>query len=375
MQTMKTKELIPHPRNSYFFDDIAGEAWTEFLGSVKSSGIIEPIIVTQNKVIVSGHQRRRAALELGIEEVVVETKIFDSEDDVMKALIETNIRQRGAGNPNPVKFGRCLKELERIEGIRSGSANLLGENRIGDQNILGHQKTQTDLAEELGISDQTIRNYKALADATPTLQEIVEAGKITPTSALKIIRSMPEEEQEAIAKEIAKAEEPRVTPGQIAELEQRLKKAEAERDEAKAAKPEVVEKVVEKVVEVVPDDYETVKKKAKEAKAWETDYYKQRDVADARARQVQELQEKLEKAREETAKEQHGQSITASAIFYAAECAKFLESVGGYVWIADHLKELPERERRGYVVATEQVSAWAQALLQNMEDRKELPNG
>lgn len=368
MQTMKTKELIPHPRNSYFFDDIAGEAWTEFLGSVKSSGIIEPIIVTQNKVIVSGHQRRRAALELGIEEVVVETKIFDSEDDVLKALIETNIRQRGAGNPNPVKFGRCLKELERITGIREGSAGSPDPNYSG-------RKTQSDLAKELGVSVDTINNYKRLADATPTLQEIVEAGKITPTSALKIIRSMPEEEQEAIAKEIAKAEEPRVTPGQIAELEQRLKKAEAERDEAKAAKPEVVEKVVEKVVEVVPDDYETVKKKAKEAKAWETDYYKQRDVADARARQVQELQEKLEKAREETAKEQHGQSITASAIFYAAECAKFLESVGGYVWIADHLKELPERERRGYVVATEQVSAWAQALLQNMEDRKELPNG
>lgn len=36
-----------------------------------------------------------------------------SEED----LIETNIRQRGIGNPNPVKLGRCIKELERIYGI------------------------------------------------------------------------------------------------------------------------------------------------------------------------------------------------------------------------------------------------------------------
>lgn len=31
-------------------------------------------------------------------------------------FIESNIRQRGIGNPNPMKLGRCIKELERIYG-------------------------------------------------------------------------------------------------------------------------------------------------------------------------------------------------------------------------------------------------------------------
>ena len=52
-QMMETKELIPHSRNDYFFDDISGEPWQEFLKSVKTSGIIEPLIISQDKVIVS----------------------------------------------------------------------------------------------------------------------------------------------------------------------------------------------------------------------------------------------------------------------------------------------------------------------------------
>lgn len=33
-------------------------------------------------------------------------------------VVEINIRQRGIGNP--IKLGRCIKELERIYGIQNG---------------------------------------------------------------------------------------------------------------------------------------------------------------------------------------------------------------------------------------------------------------
>lgn len=32
---------------------------------------------------------------------------------IIQICIETNIRQRGIGNPNPIKLGRCIKELLR----------------------------------------------------------------------------------------------------------------------------------------------------------------------------------------------------------------------------------------------------------------------
>lgn len=36
-------------------------------------------------------------------------------------MFKSNIRQRGIGNPNPMKLGRCIKELERIYRISKGN--------------------------------------------------------------------------------------------------------------------------------------------------------------------------------------------------------------------------------------------------------------
>ena len=121
MQKFKIEELKAHPRNNEFFDDMSGEKWQEFLESIKTSGVIEPIVVTQDKIIVSGHQRVRACKELGIEEIDATVKIYDSDDDIIKDLLETNIRQRGEIGGSTVKLGRRIKELERIYGIRQGN--------------------------------------------------------------------------------------------------------------------------------------------------------------------------------------------------------------------------------------------------------------
>ena len=66
---INVEELKPHPRNNEFFDDMSGEKWSEFLSSVKMRGIIEPIVITKDKMIVSGHQRVRACKELGIDNI------------------------------------------------------------------------------------------------------------------------------------------------------------------------------------------------------------------------------------------------------------------------------------------------------------------
>lgn len=52
----------------------------------------------------------------------------DNYDVVLKKLIETNIRQRGIGNTNQRKMGLCIKELDRIYGIREGSAGKVSAN-------------------------------------------------------------------------------------------------------------------------------------------------------------------------------------------------------------------------------------------------------
>lgn len=109
--------------------------------------------------------------------------------------METNIRQRGIGNPNPIKLGRYIKELERIYGVRDGSAikhgTIVGEN---------FSFTQKDLADELRLDVRAMQNYKKLTELVPELQDWVETGILAPTTAIALIKYMSPSEQENFVK-------------------------------------------------------------------------------------------------------------------------------------------------------------------------------
>ena len=119
--TVPVEDLKPHPQNNYFFDDMEGDKWKEFIESVKSRGIIEPIVITQDNVIVSGHQRVKACKELGITSIACKIHTYNNEDEVLQDLIETNIRQRGDVGGSVKKIGLRIKELERIYGMVHGN--------------------------------------------------------------------------------------------------------------------------------------------------------------------------------------------------------------------------------------------------------------
>lgn len=169
---------------------MTGEKWNEFLESVKSRGVIEPIVITPDKVIVSGHQRVRACKELGIEEAICNVRIYNNEDEILQDLLETNIRQRGDVGGSAKKVGKRIKELERLYGVRSGSSNVSG-SIVGEKNSF----TQEDLAQKLGMDVRTLQNYKLLADMIPELDNLVDTGIVTKTTALAIMKELSEEEQ------------------------------------------------------------------------------------------------------------------------------------------------------------------------------------
>lgn len=200
-----TKLLHPHPRNSEFFDDITGEPWREFLKSVETSGIIQPVVITQDNVVVSGHQRLRACQELGIVEIPVVQRTYADEDAVLKDLLETNIRQRGVDNSNPVKLGRCIKELERLYGIEHGGnrGNQYTEKVARVQNDL-LPKTESDLAEQLKMSQSALKRYKKLAELIPELEDFVETGMITPHTALALSRQLAADDQRKLLESLDK---------------------------------------------------------------------------------------------------------------------------------------------------------------------------
>lgn len=119
-----------------------------------------------------------------------EIKTYKDEDSIIKDLLETNIRQRGDIGGSAKKVGRRIMELERLYGVRDGSSNEKGNNRIGEPNNSVDNVTQSDLAAKLGMSVDTLQNYKMLADMIPELEELMDTGIVTKSTALSMIKNL-----------------------------------------------------------------------------------------------------------------------------------------------------------------------------------------
>ena len=195
MQQINVNELKPHPRNNEFFDDMSGEKWQEFLDSIKFRGVIEPIVITHDKVIVSGHQRVRACKDLGIRTVTCDVHAYDNEDQILQDLIETNIRQRGDVGGSAKKVGKRIKELERIYGIHQGNGSNQYEQKPNNSVIA---KSQEDIATQMGISVDTLQNYKMMAEMIPELEDLMDTGIVTKTTALALMKNLSLQEQEEL---------------------------------------------------------------------------------------------------------------------------------------------------------------------------------
>lgn len=209
----KVKDLKPHPRNKEFFDDMSGDKWKEFLESVKTSGIIEPIVITQDNVVVSGHQRLRAAKELNLETVPTIMKIYYSEDEILKDLLETNVRQRGSINTSSVKSAAIISTLEKIyKGDKSGTT----------------PNNQKELADKLGVSLRTLQYIKQLDKLPDELKLILEDGKITSSTGLKIMEKLSEEEQKLVINMIQSSEKDKFTSKEINKYIEELRQKDLE---------------------------------------------------------------------------------------------------------------------------------------------------
>lgn len=342
MQQININELKPHPRNNEFFDDITDSNWIQFIDSMRErikkgkTGNVEPIVITQDKVIVSGHQRVRGLKELGIEQVNAEIKIYESDDEILADLIETNIRQRGIGNPNPMKLGRCIKELERIYGISKGNNqhSSLPNNSVSSQD---------DLAKEIGISVDTLRNYKKLTEMIPELEELVDTGITTPTTALAIMRNLSEEEQLEMISSLDTAK--KITQKQVQQYI----------DEIRELKNNPLK----------PSDYDITKK---ELQDYKKDYSNLKSQFDEKVSELQNLRKQIENMKVTTPTEQYNQKLKDSTIFFCSKVAEFIEKVGGYVWLIDHLNELPEYEKKSYISAVNAIYSWADTILNNINN-------
>lgn len=141
--------LKPHPINEKIYGKEAVDPG--LVASIKEGGIIEELQVTPEHVIISGHRRRAAAIEAGLESVPVRVRFdLDTDDKVVWALIEANRTQRDKTFEQKIR--EIMEVNDRLKAFRSEVANRYGVTKldeIAEMEELDPKAVRTENAKEL----------------------------------------------------------------------------------------------------------------------------------------------------------------------------------------------------------------------------------
>jgi len=104
------EELTRHPLNQDVYGDLTLEP--DFIDSIEQHGILEPILIKSDGIIISGHRRYAAALEVGLDEIPVREVSYDSDLEEREAVIHHN-KQRTKTFSQKMREAMELEEIER----------------------------------------------------------------------------------------------------------------------------------------------------------------------------------------------------------------------------------------------------------------------
>lgn len=175
------------PFENHPFQERNGIEQTELLESIKTNGLLEPIIVRPSSAgtyeIISGHRRVNVCKELGIQTAPAIVKEL-SKDEAVIAMVDANL-QREHLLPSEKAFAYKMKlEAMKHQGRTYGQVVHKSRDVIADNE-----------------SGRQVQRYIRLTYLIPELLKMVDEQKIALTPAVEL-SYLPEEEQRKLADEI-----------------------------------------------------------------------------------------------------------------------------------------------------------------------------
>ena len=374
-----------HPRNQEFFDDVMGEDYERFKQSIKNEGVLSPLIVTSDMTIISGHQRYRAAKELGLITVpVIIREDLTDEDNILKALIAANF---GRIQKNESKLRKAIAEYVELCGYRNGEMGN-GRKKVVHNGLPTPKYSMDEIAEQLGISKTNLKRALSIErNLTDSMKELLDTGVISKTVAADVITSLSESEQEELVSTLDATK--KYTQKQIQEyiqqlssvenlvadykkdnsqLQQRLdqvnvdnRKLRSENETLKQQNQQKSEPIVKEVQVENPETLKELEAYRKDYRTLEKEYSKNKD-------ELLKLKEEMRSIKANAPEEQFNKKLKDDTIFFCSRVADFIKTMGGYVWITDYINELPDRERRSYISAVKALDDWCSTILNNLNN-------
>lgn len=196
--------------------------------SVKKFGILQPLLVTKKDskmfVILSGHNRKRAAQIAEIQKLPCRVMSDLSQEEQELIVRETNLQQRSFSELTHKQKALCLAahyELMKRQGYRTDLTDLLLKNTQDDKNAqkidqknaenslnqaengtcvqIEHKlKSREQAGKEFGLSAVTFQRYVRIAKLTEKLLDMLDDGHLKINAAYTLSFIDDEDAQENI---------------------------------------------------------------------------------------------------------------------------------------------------------------------------------
>lgn len=198
-----------------------GERLDDMVESIKQVGILENILLWKHNgkyIILSGHNRKRAAMLAGYTKGPVTIKTGLTMDEARFIVCESNFRQRSFSDMKHSERAFSLAEHYKAmknQGIRKDLIETIEQNimKKNDGGFCGNNKEKSTLPEiraklrsskrlgkEYSLSHSTVSQYIRIAELPPELINLLDEGHIAFAAAYQFTFITDVEAQRAIAK-------------------------------------------------------------------------------------------------------------------------------------------------------------------------------
>jgi ParB family transcriptional regulator, chromosome partitioning protein len=182
----------------------------ELAASIKSQGIMQPVLVRPIDVspsgaryeIIAGERRFRAAQLAGLDEIPVLVREVDDQNAAAMALIE-NIQREDL---NPIEEAQAYRQLaDDYHLTQEQIADSVGKDRSSVANYLRLLRLPTEVRNNLSAGTLSMGHARALLALTDESAQLRVARDI-------LARNLSVRETESIVKKTAEPEQPRAEP-------------------------------------------------------------------------------------------------------------------------------------------------------------------
>lgn len=191
VQKLPIGNLVPFPNHP--FKLYTGERKNDMIESIRSSGVLNPIIVREYNgqyQILSGHNRCACAKEAGLYDIPVIVMNNLTDDDAMLIVTETNLYQRSFADLSHSERARALAlhiEANKHQGKRNDLIfeieNMLKASDSAGLETLSHDVTKLDVlkttGEKYGLSRMSISRYLRIDKLNNCLKKRLDNNEFT----------------------------------------------------------------------------------------------------------------------------------------------------------------------------------------------------